>query len=102
MTDVTQPNLASSMQDLLNKVHLDREKEALKQDKATTTQINVQTELYEEASKLSGQTEAVQNVREVVDILRDLTTLLGSEHSQVKQVAQLLTSSIKRARASYK
>lgn len=90
------------MQDLLAELEVSKQKESLKQEKALTTQVKVQSELFEQASKLKSQTEAVQNVQGALSIAEQLQTLDWADEPMKRQAVHLLKDAMKRARASYK
>ncbi len=100
--DNTNQSMNDKMNDMLQQVHVDREKELLKQEKAKTTQTKVQTELFEQASKLSDQTGAANNVATLLAVAKELHEHEWADERLAKQSLLLLKDAMKRARNSYK
>lgn len=95
-------NLDNKMNEMLQQVNVDREKELLKQEKARTTRSKVETELFEQASKLAEQTGASDNVATLFAVAKEMHELEWADERLRKQALQLLKDAIKRARNSYK
>lgn len=101
---IEQPELSpkEKMQTLLQDIELNKAKESLKQDKATTTQLKIQSELFEQAAKLNGQTESVVNVTNALAIAENIQNMDWADDPLKRQAVHLLKDAMKRARASYK
>lgn len=91
----------TKLQSLLEKAQGDTAKEQAKQEKAQTKMLDIQADLCEQAAKLDGQTQAIQNLRAVLDVVRNVPEVYPDD-AFLRQSQLLLKESMRRARASYK
>lgn len=95
-------DMNTKLEALFDEVSLSKAKEELKQEKLRSTQVKVETELFEQASKLQSQTQAADNVTTLLAAAEALQGLDWADDTLKKQSVHLLKDALKRARATYK